>query len=131
MGDPLPVTTGARVEPSVEPVRGIGASPGVVTGRARVVLDASALQDPIGPDEVLVTRTTDPSWVTLFLTAGALVIDVGGALSHGAIVARELGIPCVIGTGEGTTRIRDGAQVTVDGTAGTVVRVADPPHGGG
>ena len=98
----------------------MGASPGTVVGRARVVTDPAALVEPIGPDEVLVTRTTDPSWVTLFLTAGALVIDVGGALSHGVIIARELGIPCVIGTGDGTARIPDGAEVAVDGTTGRV-----------
>ena len=89
-------------------------------GRARVVVDPSLLVAPIGPDEVLVARTTDPSWVTLFLTAGALVIDVGGVLSHGAIIARALGIPCVIGTVDGTTRIPDGTCITVDGTTGTV-----------
>lgn len=134
IGDPVPTGpappaspapagpgTAATAAPATGIVAGLGASPGVVTGRARVVTDPAALQDPIGPDEVLVTRTTDPSWVTLFLTAGALVIDVGGALSHGAIIARELGIPCVIGTDDGTARIADGATVTVDGTAGTVV----------
>jgi phosphohistidine swiveling domain-containing protein len=112
-GRSLAVVTSAVVE-------GVGASPGVVVGRARVVTDPVGLADPIAPDEVLVTHTTDPSWVTLFLTAGALVIDVGGALSHGAIIARELGIPCVIGTGDGTARIPDGAEVVVDGTTGRV-----------
>ena len=79
----------------------------------------SWILDP-DPDDVLVAVTTDPSWITLFLTAGALVVDVGGALSHAAIIARELGIPCVIGTGDGTSRIAPGVRVRVDGTAGTV-----------
>ncbi len=120
-GDPVPVAVGPPGVGVVDgPIRGIGASPGTVRGRARVVVDPGRLGEPIGPDEVLVARTTDPSWVTLFLTAGALVIDVGGALSHGAIIARELAIPCVIGTGDGTTRIPEGTWVVVDGTAGTV-----------
>ena len=130
VGDPTPLPAAPAPRPAAAPthltvvasatVDGVGASPGTVVGRARVVTDPAALVEPIGPDEVLVTRTTDPSWVTLFLTAGALVIDVGGALSHGAIIARELGIPCVIGTGDGTARIPDGAEVAVDGTTGRV-----------
>jgi pyruvate,water dikinase len=124
-GDPEPVRR-ARVAPLEVGARitGIAASPGTARGRARVVLDPTRIGEPVGPDEVLVARTTDPSWVTLFLTAGALVIDVGGALSHGAIIARELGIPCVIGTGDGTATIPDGAEVVVDGTSGTVTLLA-------
>jgi pyruvate,water dikinase len=69
--------------------------------------------------------------VTLFLTAGALVIDVGGPLSHGAIVARELGVPCVIGTGDGTRRIRTGDRLRVDGDEGTVqILYANSPSTG-
>jgi pyruvate,water dikinase len=122
VGDPEPLADSmpSPPEPAGAVVVGLGASPGVVRGRARVVIDPTRLGEPIGPDEVLVARTTDPSWVTLFLTAGALVIDVGGPLSHGAIIARELGVPCVIGTGDGTTRIAEGADVVVDGTTGTV-----------
>ncbi|MDQ2650913.1 MAG: PEP-utilizing enzyme, partial [Actinomycetota bacterium] len=124
VGDPVPEPVTAPVDGrGGQPgeVHGLGASPGVVVGRARIVVDPGALQEPIGPDEVLVARTTDPSWVTLFLTAGGLVIDIGGALSHGAIIARELGVPCVIGTTDGTTRIPEGATVTVDGTTGVVL----------
>jgi phosphohistidine swiveling domain-containing protein len=117
-GDPQPLVAPAVL--SGHAVRGLGVSPGVVEGRARVVTDPALLTEPLEPDEILVARTTDPSWVTVFLTAGALVIDVGGALSHGAIIARELGIPCVIGTGDGTRQIPDGARVKVDGTTGTV-----------
>jgi phosphohistidine swiveling domain-containing protein len=101
-------------------VQGVPVAPGRVVGTARVVLDAVDCDVPIGADEVLVTRVTDPSWVSMFLTAGALVIDIGGPMSHGAIVARELGIPCVINTGDGTLRIPDGARVEVDGDTGTV-----------
>lgn len=102
-----------------EPVTGVGASPGVVEGRGRVVADpgeVARLED----GDVLVCHTTDPGWVPLFEMACAVVIDIGGPLSHGAIVARELGIPCVIGTGDGTSRIADGAAIRVDGSAGTV-----------
>ena len=115
-GQPTP----AQATPGEGVIRGAPVSPGVVEGTARVVLDPLDCDGPVGEDEVLVARTTDPSWVTLFLTAGALVIDIGGPLSHGAIVARELGVPCVIGTGDGTRRIRTGDRLRVDGHEGTV-----------
>lgn len=101
-----------------EGITGLGVSPGVVEGRARVVLDAASTE--LEPGEVLVCETTDPSWASLFLVASALVIDIGGALSHGAIVARELGVPCVINTRMGTRRLRTGDVLRVDGDAGTV-----------
>jgi pyruvate,water dikinase len=72
------------------------------------------------PGEVLVCHTTDPSWAPLFFLAGGVVIDVGGPLSHGAIVAREFGIPCVINTKTGTEVIQTGDLVRIDGTGGTV-----------
>jgi phosphohistidine swiveling domain-containing protein len=100
-------------------VTGIGASPGVVEGLVKVVLDAGANTD-VEPDEILVCPTTDPSWVPLMLLAGALVIDIGSTASHGAIIARELGVPCVTGTSTGTTELRTGDRVHVDGGAGVV-----------
>jgi pyruvate,water dikinase len=72
------------------------------------------------PGEVLVCRATTPAWTPLFGVAGAVVTNAGGALSHTAIVAREFGIPAVLGTQNGTSFIPDGATVTVDGTAGVV-----------
>jgi phosphohistidine swiveling domain-containing protein len=98
---------------------GVAGSPGVVEGTARVVVDPFDAE-PLEPGEVLVCRFTDPSWAPLFSLADALVIDIGAAASHGAIVARELGVPCVIGTGDGTRRIRTGDRVLVDGSAGRV-----------
>ncbi|CDO90337.1 PEP-utilizing protein [Mycobacterium triplex] len=97
---------------------GVAASPGVVTGRARVVHDPATTE--LDEGDILVCETTDPSWVALFLVAGAVVTDYGGLLSHGPIVARELGIPCVCGTEVGSRRIRDGQLIRVDGDAGTV-----------
>jgi pyruvate,water dikinase len=102
---------------------GTPASAGTVTAPARVVLD------PVGahlePGEVLVAPSTDPGWTPLFLTAGALVMEMGGPNSHGAVVAREYGIPAVVGVPGATTRITTGTRLTVDGAAGTV----RPEHG--
>lgn len=99
-------------------VKGIGVSAGVVEGVARVMVDPDATT--LAPGEILVCRTTDPSWSALFFLASAVVIDIGGTISHGAIVARELGIPCVINTKEATVLINSGDLLRVDGTTGTV-----------
>jgi len=97
---------------------GTPASAGMATGKVRVVLD------PVGarlePGEILVAPSTDPGWTPLFMTAGGLVMEMGGVISHGAVVAREYGIPAVVGVADATTRLRDGQTVTVDGAAGTV-----------
>jgi pyruvate,water dikinase len=99
-------------------VSGVGVSAGVVEGCARVVLDPDF--DEVEPDEILVAPTTDPSWASIMFISAALVVDIGGALSHAAVVARELGIPCVVNTRDGTRQIRTGDRVRVDGHAGTV-----------
>jgi phosphohistidine swiveling domain-containing protein len=103
---------------SDQAITGTPASAGTATGPARVILD------PVGavlePGEILVAPSTDPGWTPLFLTAGALVMEMGGAMSHGAVVAREYGIPAVVGAAGATDRIVSGQQVTVDGSAGTV-----------
>jgi pyruvate,water dikinase len=75
------------------------------------------------PGEVLVARITTPAWTPLFAMASAVVTDVGGTLSHGSIVAREYGLPAVLGTGVATRRIASGQQIEVDGGAGTVTIV--------
>jgi phosphohistidine swiveling domain-containing protein len=97
---------------------GTPASAGTATGRVRVILD------PVGaklePGEILVAPSTDPGWTPLFMTAGALVMEMGGVISHGAVVAREYGIPAVVGVPDATTRLHTGQTVTVDGAAGTV-----------
>lgn len=100
---------------------GSPASAGSVTAPARVILD------PVGahlePGEILVAPSTDPGWTPLFLTAGGLVMEMGGPNSHGAVVAREYGIPAVVGVPEATARLATGQEITVDGGAGTVVSV--------
>jgi pyruvate,water dikinase len=118
----LPITTNepATVSATGSNIEGLGVSPGVIEGRARVITDPATAADPVGPDEILVAHATDPSWVTLFMCAGGMVVDMGGAMSHAAIVARELGVPCVINTGNGTSLIPDGATIRIDGTTGTV-----------
>ena len=101
-------------------IQGIPGCVGVAEGIARVVLDSN---DPtaLDPGDVLVAPATDPSWTPLFVPAAAVVVDVGARdVSHAVIVSRELGIPCVISATGATKRIRDGARVRVDGTAGTV-----------
>lgn len=95
-----------------------------VEGRARVVIDPSSPIDLEGGD-ILVCRFTDPSWAPLFPLVEALVIDIGGAASHGAVVAREMGIPFVIGTENGTSVISDGARIVVDGGQNQVRVLAD------
>jgi pyruvate,water dikinase len=98
---------------------GSPASAGRVTASARVILD------PVGahlePGEILVAPSTDPGWTPLFLTAGGLVMEMGGPNSHGAVVAREYGIPAVVGVADATLRLSSGQKITVDGGAGTVV----------
>jgi pyruvate,water dikinase len=100
-------------------IKGIGASQGKLTGRARVVNSLSE-SDLLEAGDILVCRNTAPPWTPLFAIAGAVVTDIGGLLSHSAICAREYAIPCVVGTGVATARIRDGSTITVDGTEGTI-----------
>ncbi len=100
-------------------LRGTPASPGIVTASARVVLDPHDAHLKHG--EILVAPSTDPGWTPLFLTAGGLVMEMGGAMAHGAIVAREYGIPAVVGVPGVTERIPTGSRITVDGTTGTVI----------
>jgi pyruvate,water dikinase len=102
-----------------ESVSGTGASAGVFEGRARVVSGTGDF-DRLEAGDVLVTSITTPAYNVVLPLLGAVVTDRGGILSHPAIVAREFGIPAVVGTGDATTRIPDGARVRVDGIAGTV-----------
>jgi len=100
-------------------IKGVACSAGRVTGPARVLLGPDDFHQ-MRPGDVLVAPITTPAWTPLFALASAVVTDVGGPLSHGSIVAREYGLPSVLGTGVATRRIRSGQIVTVDGGAGTV-----------
>jgi phosphohistidine swiveling domain-containing protein len=108
-----------RPQPDAGIIRGLGVSPGRVTSVARVI-KTQAEMDRLHSGEILVTHTTTPGWTPLFVRAGGLVTDLGGPLTHGSIVAREYGIPAVMGTGSATQRIKDGQTITVDGTNGCV-----------
>ena len=89
-----------------------------MTAKARVILDPTGAH--LTPGEILVAPSTDPGWTPLFLTAGGLVMEMGGAISHGAVVAREYGIPAVVGVAGATERITTGQHITVDGAAGKI-----------
>jgi pyruvate,water dikinase len=114
----MPGALGAGAQAGDDRLVGTPASAGAVTATARVVLD------PVGahlePGEILVAPSTDPGWTPLFLTAGGLVMEMGGANSHGAVVAREYGIPAVVGVADATLRITTGQQITVEGATGQV-----------
>jgi pyruvate, water dikinase len=106
-------------ERGAELVHGLGAAPGEASGAVRVVSALDHAGD-LREGEVLVTHMTAPDWVPLMRKAAAIVTDSGGMTCHAAIVSRELGIPCVVGTGQATQVLKDGALVTVDAGAGTV-----------
>ena len=109
-------------------LKGVAASAGRVTAKA-CVLKGPEDFDQMAVGDVLVAKLTTPAWTPLFARAAAIVTDVGGPLSHGSIVAREYGIPAVLGTGDATRRIRNGQIITVDGDAGTVIFGKDGDSG--
>jgi len=100
-------------------LNGAAASPGVVEGEARVVRSVDQIRD-VRDGEILVCGSTSPAWAPIFSKIRATVTDVGGVMSHAAIVAREYGLPAVVGTGRATSAIRTGQMIRVDGTEGTV-----------
>jgi pyruvate,water dikinase len=97
---------------------GLPVSAGTVEGRARVILDMA--QADLEPGDILVTTYTDPSWTPLFVTIGGLITEVGGLMTHGAVIAREYGLPAVVGVERATRLIRDGQRIRVYGTDGYV-----------
>lgn len=100
-------------------LQGVAGSPGLATGRVRVVLDPYKSTTP-APGEILVAPITDPGWTPMFVPAAAVVVEVGGELSHAVIVARELGIPAVVAAFGACSALRDGDLVEVDGSTGRV-----------
>ena len=103
----------------VDEVHGLGASPGVVEGTARQVVSLEEF-DQVREGEILVCQMTNPAWVVLFTKIAGLVTDAGGVASHPAVVAREFGVPAVVGTSVATDRIKTGDRVRVNGTSGVV-----------
>ena len=99
-------------------LRGTSACGGSITAPAAVLADVRDAHH-LHRGDVLVTRQTDPGWAPVFCLISGLVIERGGMLSHGAIIAREFGLPCVVGIKDATRRIEHGALVTVDGDRGT------------
>ncbi|MCE5184807.1 MAG: hypothetical protein LLF76_01620 [Planctomycetaceae bacterium] len=119
-----------RGQPAEEPVvsdtrvlKGLTASPGIVRGKARVILHADDDQQVLA-GEILVAPFTDPAWTPYFMTAAGIVMDMGGVLSHGSIVAREYGIPAVVNVGPATRLIRTGQRIEVDANQ-ALVRILD------
>jgi pyruvate,water dikinase len=98
---------------------GFAGSPGIAEGRARVVLRPDQL-DTVQEGEILVSPVTSPSWTPVFGRIRGAVSDIGGIMCHAAIVSREYGLPAVVGTGFGTSTIKTGQLIRVDGDAGTV-----------
>jgi len=115
-------------------VKGLGSSPGVGVGKVKIIKDASEIKR-MERGDILVTEMTTPDFVPAMKKAAAIVTDTGGMTSHAAIVSRELGVPCIVGTGNATTILKEGEDVSVDGTHGIVyagiVSMAAPPSAEG
>jgi len=107
-------------------ITGIGGSAGVIEGNARVVRTVDEF-DEVRDGDILVCQMTNPAWVVLFTKIAGLVTDTGGTTSHPAVLAREFGIPAVIGTSVATQRIATGDRIRIDGTAGRVEILGDEP----
>jgi len=120
--------TQAKNDPNSDILRGIPVSPGMVTSPASLIKSPSEF-DQMQPNSILVCSMTNPAWTPLFAHATGLVTDMGGVLGHGSIVAREYGIPAVVGTGNSTQRIKHGQKILVDGNVGTVSLIQDEANG--
>jgi phosphohistidine swiveling domain-containing protein len=113
-----PATTARSTQDGPRTLTGSPVSVGSVTGTVRVVLNPRDTR--LAPGEILVCRATDPAWTPLFLTAGGLILEVGGMMTHGSVVAREYGLPAVVGVTDATKRLHTGELVQVDGTRGLI-----------
>ena len=100
-------------------ITGSPVSPGVAEGTVHIIFEPNGAQ--LVPGEILVCPGTDPAWTPLFMAAGGLITEVGGMMTHGSVVAREYGIPAVVGVHQATTRLKNGQRIRIDGTAGKVV----------
>jgi pyruvate,water dikinase len=104
-------------------ISGSPVSPGVAEGIVHIIFDPRGAQ--LSPGEILVCPGTDPAWTPLFMAAGGLITEVGGMMTHGSVVAREYGIPAVVGVHQATTRLQDGQRIRIDGTAGKIMILED------
>ncbi len=100
-------------------ISGSPVSPGVAEGIVHIIFDPRGAQ--LAPGEILVCPGTDPAWTPLFMAASGLITEVGGMMTHGSVVAREYGIPAVVGVHQATTRLKDGQRIRIDGTAGKIM----------
>ncbi len=110
--------TSTVIDPNSDVLRGMALSPGSYEGTVRIVFDPKTTELKEG--EILVTESTNPAWTPLFATAGALIMEYGGPMSHGGIVAREYGIPAVVGIPSATSALKDGQRVRVNGETGII-----------
>jgi phosphohistidine swiveling domain-containing protein len=118
---------GLILKPHAQPategeIRGMPVSPGIAKGKVKILHTPS--EKPFFKGEILVARATDPGWTPLFVNASAVILEVGGMLQHGALVAREYGLPCVTGVENATTLWQDGTEVEVDGSQGSIRMMA-------
>jgi pyruvate,water dikinase len=113
----------AGSEESGKSLAGSPVSPGIVEGLIRVVLDPR--QSNLRPGEIMVCPGTDPSWTPLFLTAAGLVMEVGGMMTHGAVVAREYGLPAVVGVDQATRKLITGQRIRLNGSTGRIDLLED------
>jgi pyruvate,water dikinase len=109
-------------------LKGIGASPGVAKGFARIASNPSEALEKFQKEDILVTLSTDPSWTACILKAKAVITESGGVLSHAAIVSREFGIPCVVGARKAREILKDGMRIEVNGTNGFVFQLGEEDH---
>ena len=119
VGSPPPIEELTHTIELEDKLEGMGVSHGAITGRARVIHDPTECSE-FSEGDILVAPVTDPGWTPLFVTAGGLVMELGGTLSHGVIIAREYGIPAVVGVKNATKIIKTGQIITVDGNSGIV-----------
>ena len=97
----------------------IPVSAGTIEGKAKIISDPGNIEK-LNKGDILVTKATNPAWTTLFLSIGGLIMETGGPISHGSVVAREYGIPAVTGIKEATSKLKDGQLVKLNGERGTV-----------
>jgi pyruvate,water dikinase len=126
IGEPPPLEELRRTIQGGTHFEGIGCSPGIVTGKARVIKDIHQACD-IEKGEILVIPVTDPGWSPLFVAASGIIVELGGTLSHGVIIAREYGVPTIVGIKNATDIFHTGQLITIDGGKG-LVSVEDEFH---